>query len=142
VIIMNVDASKLVAGRLSSIVAKKMINGETVVIVNAENVVLVGRREEIVAKWKQRVDARVLSNPHFGPKYERIPSRMLKRMIKGMLPNKKTTAARIMKQLKIYNQIPKELTQTKFEEVEGVKCNEKHDFITLAEVAKLLGGKW
>jgi len=139
---MNVDASKLVAGRLSSKVAKSMINGESVVIVNAENVVLVGRREEIVAKWKKRVDARVLSNPHFGPKYERIPSRMLKRMIKGMLPNKKTTASRIMKQLKIYNGVPKELTKTKFDEIEGVKFNEKHDFITLKEVAQLLGGKW
>ena len=139
---MNVDASNLVAGRLSSKVAKSMINGETVVIVNAENAILVGRREEIVAKYKKRIDARVLSNPHFGPKYERIPSTMLKRMIKGMLPNRKKTAERIMKQVKIYNGVPKDLKETTFETVDGVKYSEKHDFITLKEIAQLLGGKW
>ena len=141
-IIMNVDASKLVAGRLSSKVAKSMINGETVIIVNAENAVMVGRREEIVAKFKKRVDAAVHSNPHFGPKYERIPSRILKRMIKGMLPNKKTTAERIMKQLTIYNGVPKDLKEITFETIEGVNCNEKHDFISLKEISHLIGGRW
>ena len=139
---MNVDASGLVAGRLSSTIAKKMIEGETVVIVNAENAVMVGRREEIVAKYKKKVDATVHSNPHYGPKYERIPSRILKRMIKGMLPNKKTTAARIMTQLKIYNGVPKELNDTTFETIVGAKYNDKHDFIKLKEISELIGGKW
>jgi len=139
---MNIDGSGLVAGRLSSKIAKKMINGETVIIVNAENVIMVGRREEIVAKYKKKVDASVHSNPHYGPKYERIPSRILKRMIKGMLPNKKTTAERIMKQLKIYNGVPKDLKETTFETIGEVKCSEKHDFIALKEISELIGGKW
>ena len=139
---MNVDGSNLVAGRLSSKIAKRLIDGETIVIVNAEKVVMVGRREEIVAKYKKKVDATVHSNPHFGPKYERIPSRILKRMIKGMLPNRKVTAERIMKQLKIYNGVPITLKDTKFETVSGVTYNDKHDFITLKEISELIGGRW
>ena len=139
---MNVDGSNLVAGRLSSKIAKRLIDGETIVIVNAEKVVMVGRREEIVAKYKKKVDARVLSNPLYGPKYERIPSRILKRMIKGMLPNRKKTAERIMKQLKIYNQIPITLKNAELELITGVGYNDKHDFITLKEISELIGGKW
>ena len=139
---MNVDGSNLIAGRLSSKVAKKLIDGENVVIVNAEKVVMIGRREEIVAKYKKKVDASVHSNPHFGPKYERIPSRILKRMIKGMLPNRKVTAERLMKQLKIYNQVPITLKEVKFEEIKDVTYNDKHDCISLKEVAELIGGRW
>ena len=139
---MNIDASGLVAGRLSSKIAKKIIEGETVIIVNAEKAVMVGRREATMEKWKGRIDARVLSNPHFGPKYERIPSRILKRMIKGMLPNRKVTAERLMKQVKIYNNVPKNLKDQTFETMPVVKCNKKHDFLELKELAQLLGGKW
>ena len=139
---MNVDASNLVAGRLSSKIAKRMIDGENVVIVNAEKAIMVGRREEIVAKYKKKVDASVHSNPHYGPKYERIPSRILKRIIKGMLPNRKVTAERLMKQLKIYNQVPITLVDAKFEVINGVAYNDKHDFITLKEIAELIGGRW
>ena len=139
---MNVDASNLIAGRLSSKIAKKLINGENVVIVNAEKAIMVGRREEIVAKYKKKVDATVHSNPDFGPKYERIPSRILKRMIKGMLPNRKVTAERLMKQLKIYNGVPITLKDTKFDVMTEVANKDKHDFITLKEIAELIGGRW
>ncbi len=139
---MIVDASGLVAGRFSSKIAKRIVKGENVVIINAENTVVVGTKENILAKYKQRVDASVLSNPHYGPKYSRIPSRMLRRMIKGMLPNKSKTAERLLKQVKVYNGFPKELKNNKLETITEVKCNEKHDFMTLKELAELLGGKW
>jgi large subunit ribosomal protein L13 len=142
VIMMIVNAEKMVAGRLSSKVAKALINGETITIVNAENVVLVGRKEDLLRKFVARVDAAVKSNPHYGPKYDRIPSKMLRKMVKGMLPNKSRTNERLISNLTVYNSIPKEFKEQEFANIEGVMFNERNDSLTLGEIAKLLGGKW
>ncbi len=139
---MIVNAEGLVAGRLASKVAKAAINGEDVVIINAEKVVLVGKQTAIMPKFQQRVDAGVKSNPHYGPKYDRIPSKMLRRMIKGMLPNKSRTAEKLLKQIYIYNSTTDKVDITKAITMEDIKCNEKHDFMLLEDVAKALGGKW
>ncbi|MFA5764403.1 MAG: 50S ribosomal protein L13 [archaeon] len=139
---MIVNAEGLVAGRLASKVAKAAINGEDVVIINAEKVVLVGKQTAIMPKFKQRVEAAVKSNPHYGPKYDRIPSKMLRRMIKGMLPNKSRTAEKLLKQISIYNLTTEKVDTTKAITIEEIKCNQKHDFMLLGDVAKALGGKW
>jgi large subunit ribosomal protein L13 len=139
---MIVNAEGLVAGRLASKVAKAAINGEEVIIINAEKAILVGTESAIMPKFKQRVDAAVKSNPHMGPKYNRIPSMMLRRMIKGMLPNRKKTAEKLLKQITVYNSLTDKVDASKAETIKGVECNEKHDFMYLGDVAKALGGKW
>ena len=139
---MIVNAEGLVAGRLASKVAKAAINGEEVIVINAEKVVLVGKKTAIMPKFQQRVEASVKSNPHYGPKYDRIPSKMLRRMIKGMLPNKSRTAETLLKQVSIYNSTTDKVDITKAITMEDIKCNEKHDFMLLEDVAKALGGKW
>ncbi len=139
---MMINAEGLVAGRLASSVAKAIIKGETIVIINSSKAVIVGTQEAIMPKYKQRVEAAVKSNPHYGPKYDRIPSQILKRMIKGMLPNKSRTSERMLKQLEVYNEVPAKIDVSKAETIEKIKCNEKHDFMSLEEIAKALGGKW
>ncbi|MFA5126178.1 MAG: 50S ribosomal protein L13 [archaeon] len=139
---MIVDAKGLVAGRLASKVAKAVIRGESVTIVNAEEAIIVGNKESTLAKFKMRVDAAVKSNPHYGPKYSRIPDRMLRRMIRNMFPTKKRAKKRMIERLTIFNSIPKELEQEKMEKYEDIKCNERYSFMTLKELALLLGGRW
>ena len=139
---MIVNADKLVAGRLASIVAKKIIKGEEVVVINSEKSIIVGTFEAIMPKYKMKVNASVLSNPHFGPKYDRVPSKMFRRMVKGMLPNKNRTSERLIKNLKVFNLGEHEVDISKAETIQKIKCNEKHDFMTLGEVASALGGKW
>lgn len=141
-IIMMINAEGLVAGRLASKIAKALINGETVTILNAEKALLIGNKTSILARYKVRVDAAVKSNPHRGPKYDRIPSKMLRKMIKGMLPNKKKTAERLLNNLSIYNSVPSEFKEIENEVIEEAKFSERHDATTLGEIAKLLGGKW
>ena len=89
---MLVDAKGLVCGRLSTKIAKSLIQGDTITIVNAQEAVIVGTKNGIMTKFRARVDAAVKSNPLRGPKYDRIPSKMLRKMVKGMLPNKKRTS--------------------------------------------------
>ncbi|MDD3160269.1 MAG: 50S ribosomal protein L13 [Candidatus ainarchaeum sp.] len=139
---MLVDAKGLVAGRLASNVAKAAINNEDVVIVNASEAIIVGNKEFTLSKYLQKRDVGVKSNPYFGPKFDRIPSKMLRRMVKGMLPNKQRTKESIIKKVMIYNDCPKEFVGKEFTTLDKVKFNEKHNFITIGELAKLLGGKW
>ena len=139
---MIVDAKGLIAGRLSTKVAKLLIKGETVTILNAEEAIIVGNRVNILEKFKVRVDANVKSNPHFGPKYSRIPDRILRRMIKGMLPRNGRTKEKIVKRLTVYNSVPKELAKEKAEVFEEFRCNERHKYVTIKEIALWLGGRW
>ncbi len=136
---MNFDGKGLVGGRLSTVVAKKLINNEAVVIYNASEVVIVGTKKAILEKFRRRVNASVKSNPDKGPKYDRIPSKILKRMIKGMLPNRTRTAERLLKNLKIYNN---SIEGVEIEKLKDAEFNERHDSMTLGEISKELGGKW
>lgn len=139
---MIINAEGLVVGRLASNIARKVIGKELVTIVNAEKAIVVGTKSSIMPKYQQRVNAAVKSNPHYGPKYDRIPSKMLKRSIKGMLPKKSKTNEKLLKQIKVYNKVPNTVNITKAETIEKIKYSQKGDFMYLHEIAKELGGKW
>jgi large subunit ribosomal protein L13 len=140
--IMMINAEGLVAGRLASKVAKALITGETITVVNAEKVVMVGNKKNILAKYEVRVNASVKSNPHRGPKYDRIPSKMFRKMVKGMLPNKKRTSESLLGNLTVFNSVPAELKDQVTDIIVEAKFNDRHDVMTFGEIAKLLGGKW
>ena len=139
---MIVNANESVAGRLASKVAKAMIRGENVTVINAESMVIVGNKESIIKKFTVKVDARVLANPHFGPKYDRVPSKMFRRMVRNMLPTKKQAKVRIIKQLKVFNGSARGIDEKEAIIFEEVKFNHRNNYMTLKDVALLLGGRW
>jgi large subunit ribosomal protein L13 len=142
---MIVDVKGLVAGRIATKVAKALINGESVVVLNAQDAVVVGNPTSIMEKYGRRVEARVLSNPHEGPKYSRIPSKIFRSMVRNMLPTKKRAKERLIKFLKVYNGLPVGTDEHKKEPVKEFKelaFNERHRSMTLGEIATKLGGAW
>ncbi len=139
---MIVNGKDMVAGRLATQLAKAIIKGEEVTVVNAEELIITGNKEDIMERYHERSMARVLSNPHYGPKYDRVPSKIYRRMVKGMLPDKSRTVERLIKFIKVYDKMPKELASEKMTEFEGAKFNHKNKYMTLGEIATLLGGKW
>jgi large subunit ribosomal protein L13 len=139
---MIIDGNNMVAGRLASKVAKEIKNNENIIVLNCEKIMIVGNNSAIMPKFQQRVDASVKSNPHYGPKYDRIPSKMFRRMVKGMLPNKSRTAERMIKQLETFNDIPEKYQGKEMTKFEGIEFSGKNKGINLGEIAKKLGGKW
>ncbi|MFA6065427.1 MAG: 50S ribosomal protein L13 [archaeon] len=139
---MIVDAKGLVAGRIATKVAKALIKGEQVTVLNAQDAVVVGNTESIMEKYKRRVDAAIKSNPHFGPKYSRVPDRMFRRMVRNMLPTKKSAKERLIKNLEVFNTVPKELAKEKAMTFEEFKCNERYGYMSMKEIAEALGGRW
>ncbi len=48
-----IDAEGLIVGRLSSVVAKRLLDGGNVVIVNADKAIIIGRKDNIIQRYKE-----------------------------------------------------------------------------------------
>ena len=103
-----VDASGCVAGRLASVVAKLALEGRRVVVVNAEKAIITGDFNMVLNWYKKKItEWRTHYNPEkVGPKIPRRPDRILKRIIRGMLPRKYWRGRKALKRIRVYMGIP------------------------------------
>jgi len=136
-----IDATGLVAGRVASFAAEKALKKEKVTIVNAEKAVLTGNRSASIKRFKKRIDLGAKGNPEKGPKFPKRADMLLRRIVRGMLPFKKTRGKEAFKRIMVYMGVPKEFAGEKIETVGEAKYSEKEAFITLGELSKALGGK-
>ncbi|MGC8673171.1 MAG: 50S ribosomal protein L13 [Thermoplasmata archaeon] len=134
-----IDATDHIVGRLSTNVAKMLLNGEEIVIINAEKAVVTGRREFILndylEKW-QRGSVRK------GPHYPRMPDRILRRTVRGMLPFKTTHGRKAYKRLKVFIGKPENIEESKVEKIEDAINKKVRNKVTLGEISKSLGAKF
>ncbi len=132
-----VDAEGLILGRLCSQVAKKLLNGEQVIIINAEKAVLSGKRKSKVAEAKQFLE---VGAPERGPFHYRRPDRIMLKTVRGMLPMKKVKGQKAMSNLKVFMSVPEELRNQKTEKfVDADSSKLKGPQFTLAELAREIG---
>ena len=139
-----IDATDLILGRLASLVAKELLNGEEIVIVNAEECAITGSKESILQKYRERRERKSIVNPRrHGPHYPRRPDGILRRAIRGMLPYKKDKGRMAFKRLRVYVGTPKEF-EGKAESIEEIKVFklEIPKYMKLKELSKLLGAKF
>ena len=139
---MYINAENLILGRVASFAAKKALLGEEVIIVNAEKAVITGSKKDVLKKIKGKLDLHPKGNPLRGPKFSRMPDRMLRKAIKGMLPTKKKTGRDAFRRVKVYIAVPEEMENAKIETVENAKNVKMKNFMLLGDVSKLLGAKW
>ncbi len=133
-----VNAENTVVGRLASMVAKELMNGEEIVIVNAEKAVITGNGETIIKSYLER---RRIGSVRKGPYYPKMPDRILKRAIRGMLPMKKPKGKNAYKRLKVYISVPPEFENKEFMSFENAKNKKLKGFITLKDLSVQLGAK-
>lgn len=100
-----IDAQGCVAGRIASVAAKELLKGNKVHVINAEKAVITGKPKYTVSKYKEKRDR---GDPYKGPFYPRIPDRILKRMVRGMLPYKKPMGKQAFKCLRVYLSVPEQ----------------------------------
>lgn len=138
-----INAEKHIAGRLASYVAKRLLMGEYIVIVNAEKAVITGDPHRIV-RWymKKIVEWCTHYNPEkAGPKIPRRPDRILKRIVRGMLPRKTWRGRMAFRRLKVFIGVPEELKHLPFEVIpDAMLRDETKPHITLEELSRLVGG--
>ena len=132
-----VDADGLILGRMASKVAKRLLNGEKVIIVNAEKAVLSGKKKSKVAEAKEFLE---VGAPMKGPFHYRRPDRILRKTVRGMLPFKQPKGKQAYKKLKVFIGVPEDLKGQQMitlKEAQATKL--KGPYFTLAELAKEIG---
>lgn len=132
-----VDAEGAVVGRLASVLAKRLMMGEDIIIVNAEKAVLTGSAARIKERYFQK---RKRGSMLKGPYYPRYPDAVIKRAVRGMLPYKKAKGAAALKRLKVYMGVPEKF-KGKAEKSGKHKSALRCKYLTLAKVCEGLGAK-
>jgi len=133
-----IDADGNVLGRLCTSVAKKILNGEEVVVVNAEKAIVTGNKEDILAQYKQKKDRGKVIH---GPFYPRRADLILKRTVRGMLPWDRPKGRDAYRLLKVYVGVPKELEAAEKVKLMGATNLSRDRYVTLSEVSEHLGSK-
>ena len=132
-----IDADGLVLGRMASVIAKRLLAGETVELVNAQNVVISGNKVKLVEEWKEFVKVGGFGK---GPVHYRKPDDIVRRTIRGMLPYRIPKGAAAYKRLRVHIGVPDELA--KVEKVSMPECHVDklgHRSVTVAELAMSIG---
>src|SRR3972149_3588028 len=132
-----VKADGLILGRMASKVAKRLLNGEEVIILNAEKAIISGKKKSKVAEAKQFLE---VGAPERGPFHYRRPDRIVKKTVRGMVPFSQPKGKTALKRLKVYMGVPEDLKDHQLitlTEAQVVKLKGPH--FTLAELAKEVG---
>ena len=128
------DGEGAVFGRMGTEVAKKLLKGDSVEIYNAEKVIVSGTLDVISEKIRSKRNMGSGGSLK-GPKYIRQEDRLLKRMIRGMLPWDRTKGREAYKRLKCHigtSELKEGEEMTKFEHKSPMK------FVNFKEVVAKL----
>jgi large subunit ribosomal protein L13 len=129
-IIINADGA--IFGRLCSFAAKSALEGKEIIIVNSEKAIMTGNKKDIIQKYI----ALRASGGHSQkrPKYTKISSYMIKRGIRGMLPDhRKGIGKQALSKIRCYNHLPEEFKDQKMNDVQRGNNNK---YITLKELSE------
>ena len=127
-----IDGKGAILGRLASYVAKETLKGEEIIILNCDQVIITGNKKNIEESFHEK-RSRVGSSQK-GPKHSKSSEKIVKRTIRGMLPEHRFGRGReAFKRIKCYVRIPKE-----FQESKTIKAGKgkPFKFITIKEVSK------
>merc|ERR1712062_274259 len=101
-----IDGRGHLLGRLASIVAKTLLNGQRVVVVRCEGINISGNFYRNKLKFLKYLKKRCNVNPAKGPFHFRAPSKQFCRVIRGMLPHKTARGKEALGRLKVFEGIP------------------------------------
>ena len=138
-----VDAKGHLLGRLASYVAKQLQNGQRVVIVRSEKTLISGHHFRNKLKVMDFLRKRTSTNPKKGPIHQKAPSRMVWRVIRGMLPHKTPKGAAAVGRLKCFDGVPLSLNAKKKmvvpDALKSVRLRPRSKYCNIGDVAKECG---
>jgi len=104
------DGARL--GRLASYAAKEALKGEEIAIINCENVIISGSKKATKAEFAEKRSR--FGHSQKGPKHHKTSEKIVKRAIRGMLPEHRFGRGRAaFKRIKCYKGVPKEFEDSK-----------------------------
>lgn len=134
------DAENMILGRLASKVAKAALLGEFIAIVNAEKAIITGDKHTVIEAFKQKHNIRTSYNPRKGPFHERRPDKMVRKIIRGMLPWPRPRGKEAYKRIQVFIGVPEKLADTEMITLEGSRYHSlKQKYITVQDLSHELG---
>ncbi len=132
-----VDASGLVLGRAASLIAQRLLAGESIVVVNAELAVVTGARASVLSTYTA---ARARGSVRSGPHFPRYPDRIFRRTVRGMLPHLRSRGKTAFARLEVHIGVPEAYRSAPRSTLEKAKARPAlRAPLTLAEITRLLG---
>merc|ERR1719322_1361410 len=101
-----IDCKGHLLGRLASVLAKELLNGQHVVCVRTEDINISGSLYRNKLKYAAFRRKKMNSNPKKGPYHFRAPSKIFWRTVRGMIPHKTARGAAALERLKVFEGIP------------------------------------
>ncbi|KAJ1955381.1 60S ribosomal protein L16A [Linderina pennispora] len=141
-----IDGKGHLLGRLASVVAKLLLNGQKVVVVRCEEMNVSGSFYRNKIKLQNYLHKRCLSNPKKGPFHFRAPSRTFYRALRGMIPHKTARGEAALARLKVFEGVPppydkqKRMVVPRALRVINLKPGRK--FTTLSRMSTEIGWKY
>ncbi len=127
-----IDGKDAVLGRLSSYVAKEALKGEDFVILNCDWVIITGNKKTVREEFE--AERRKIGSGQKGPKHSRNSDKIVKRAIRGMLPDHRRGRGKIAyRRIKCYAGVPKEFQESK--KITGGR-EKKSKFVYVKELSK------
>jgi len=132
-----INGEGLILGRMCSQVAKRILNGEEIIIVNAEKVVLSGKRQSKIAEAHVFLE---VGAPDRGPFHSRRPDRIVRKTVRGMVPWQQPKGKVAYKKLKVFLGVPVELKERPMETFANANASKlKGPRLTLGDLAAQIG---
>ena len=149
------DAKDKILGRLASHVAKEMISArksgrqQRVIIINAEDAIVSGPRTKVLSDYRAKYN---LNHARKGPFFPRMPDKIIKRTVRGMLPYQKNSSGRgALRDLRVMIGTPQTLSQDELPDghewgpTENIVRDTPNKYVRLGEISSHLGvdaGRW
>jgi len=132
------DADRQILGRMASVIAKELLNGEKVIVVNCEKSVLAGNwksKKDFYANKYERGDA------IHGPFFPKQPEGIFRRTVRGMLPWDKSRGREAFRNLRVYVGVPSEVTEAA-QKIGAASSEDKTSkMVTLGDLSMMIGAK-
>jgi len=136
-----VDGTNLLAGRLSSNVAKLLLQGNHVTIINCDKVMISGSRRNIINEYRDFLRISSILHPEHGPYHPRRPDTIMARMIRGMLPRKKPSGDAALRRLRTYVGVPSQLRSKEKKALDNAKITRPvANYTPMSELSQEIGG--
>jgi len=136
-----VDATNHIAGRLSSHVAKLLLQGQRVTVVNCEKIMMSGTRSNQIQEYREFLEINSIINYKHGPVHYRRPDTIIAKMIRQMLPfDRKPSGKTAYARLRTYIGAPndtKPIEKIQFEK--ALIKREASNYTSLAEICRVIG---
>lgn len=101
-----IDGKGHLLGRLATVVAKNILQGQKIVVVRAEEISISGNFHRSKLKFLSFLRKRCNVKPSRGSFHYRAPSRIFWRVVRGMVPHKTARGMNGLRKLRVYEGVP------------------------------------